>query len=175
VLPRLQDRRDIVKARFGYTNGKGQTLRRIAHRFSLSAERIRQIIVDELRNMTVGKAGVALNLIRQRVDIILISAGCTVALKDLGRHDFFKTRRRAEVLCMVKLLSALFPNRYGVIDNEYLSLLDCYRAEKAKTDTGDVGKQFRQVLPANKTALCEGREGSCREADQRGGGSSQLP
>jgi hypothetical protein len=30
---------------------------------------------------------------------------------------------------------------------------------RSETDAGDVGKQFRQVLPASKTALCEGRKG----------------
>lgn len=112
ILPKSVDRRDIIKARFGFHDGKGQTLRKIGQDFGLSAERIRQILVDELQGMTVGRAGVAMNILKRKVDSIVARKG-DLSLEDVIRQKFFRRHRKEEVLFALNLLCALFPEKYG--------------------------------------------------------------
>lgn len=134
LLPKVPGRRDIVKARFGFGDGKGQTLQKIGHQFGFTRERIRQIIADELANMTAGTPGVALNLLQQKVDAILIRVGGVVALEDIVRQEFFRRERAERVSFTINVLTAVFPDKYRIVDGKRLTILSVVR--QIGTDSG---------------------------------------
>lgn len=156
LLPTAPGKREIVEARFGFETGQGSTLRDIGRQAHMSMERIRQIIIDEMRKITLGKAGIALNLLIQRVDVVLIRNGHIAALEDIMAHAFFRMQRLKRVSSLISLLVALFPRKYRIIDDHYLTSLSPADVVKRTNSITSAYKEFRQQMAMAEVSLIKG-------------------
>lgn len=155
LLPEATIKRDILEARFGLGTGKGCTLRELAQRFDISCERVRKIILDEMRKITLGKSGIALNLLRQRVEVVLIRNGYIAAIEDITAHPLFRAHSKRRVLFLIKLLSALFPKCYRIIDDHYLTTLSPGEVFECTQNITSVYREFKERIAMAETALID--------------------
>jgi hypothetical protein len=155
LLPLSADRCNIVKARFGFDTGKGSTLREIGQQFEMSIERVRKIIMEEMRKMVLGKAGIALSLLRQRVAVVLIKNGYIAALDDIAAHPFFRNNNGRRVLFLINILSTIFPKKYRTIDDHYVTSLSPAEVVKRKISITSAYNEFRRQMAAAEVALIE--------------------
>jgi hypothetical protein len=156
LLPAAPDRCEILKARFGFETGRGSTLREIGQRFGMSIERIRKIIMEEMRRATLGKAGIALSFLRQRISVVLITNGHIAAIEDIASHRFFENNSRKRILFLVNILAALFPKRYRIIEGGYLTSLSPAEVARRKKSVSKVYSEFVRQMISAEVALIKG-------------------
>lgn len=71
LLPSDEDKRNIMEARFGLRIGKGMSIPEVTASLGMSEHRVGKIVLRGMRKMTLGKAGVALQLLRERFEVCL--------------------------------------------------------------------------------------------------------
>lgn len=147
LLPPDEDKRNVMESRFGLSTGKGMSIPEVANSWGMSEHRVGKIILREMRKMTLGKAGVALQLLRERFEVVLIRNGHIVAFEDLPLHPFFRNRNGIRpIVFMINLLCALFPKRYRIIDSNYLTCLSPREIAKRTEWLKDIFEVFlRQI------------------------------
>jgi hypothetical protein len=153
LLPAEPEKRAIIKARFGHDTGMIMSIPEVAQVQCTSEYRVGKMILREMPKMTLGQAGSALSLIRQRIEVALYANGYIAAFEDIVRHPLFRGCSRNHLLFTVNLLCALFPEAYRMIDGYYLtSLTPAEVAERTKRVISAYGR-FLKTMSASKFRL----------------------
>jgi hypothetical protein len=143
LLPPDPDKRDVIKARFGFDTGKEMTLPEVAKSLRMSTHKVGKILIRERRKMTLGQAGIALYLLRQRVEIVLIRNGYIAAFEDILRYPFFRNCGRKHLSFLINLLCTLFPKNYRVIEDHYFTSLS---PEEVLKRTNRLSVAYKRLL-----------------------------
>lgn len=150
------DKREVIKARFGFDTGTELTLPEVAKSLCMSMHKAGKILIHEMPKMTLGQAGIALHLLRQRIDVVLIRNGYIAAFEDILRYPFFRSCGRKRLGFLVNLLCALFPMNYRVIEDDYLTSLSPEEVLKCTSRLSAVYKRFLQEMTIAEAGSIEG-------------------
>jgi hypothetical protein len=156
LLPTAPDKRKVIKARFGFDTGKGMTLPEVGQSLGMSVHQVGKILIREMRKMTLGQAGIALYLLQQRLEVVLIRNGCIAALEDILRYPFFRSCGRKHLGFLTNLLCTLFPKNYRIIDDHYLTSLSPAEVLKRTDELSNVYKRFLQQMAVTEAGSIEG-------------------
>lgn len=155
LLPSAPEKREVIKYRFGYDNGRAMSIREVAQALGTTGHRAGKIITREMRKMTLGQSGIAMYLLQQRIEVVLITNGHIAAFEDILRHPFFRRASRKHVLFMINLLCALFPQKYRIIDDHYLTSLGPSEVTRRAFNVANEYKRLLQHMSVSDVGLEE--------------------
>jgi hypothetical protein len=153
LLQTTPDRREIIKARFGFDTGKGMTLPEVGHFLGMSMHQVGKILISELRKMILGRTGIAVYLLRQRVDVVLVRNGYIAAFEDILRNAFFQRCGWKHLSFVINLLCALFPKNYRIIEDHYLTSLSPEEVIKCTNRLSSAYKRFLEQMAAEAGSI----------------------
>lgn len=156
LLPAAPEKCEVIKARFGFDTGIELTLPEVAKFLHMSMHKAGKILIHEMPKMTLGQAGIALALLRQRIEVVLIRNGFIAAFEDILRYPFFRSCGRKRLGFLVNLLCALFPKNYRIIEGDYLTSLNPDEVLKCTSRLSTLYKRFLQEMTVAEAGSIEG-------------------
>jgi len=114
----------IVKARYGYEDGKKKTLEEIGNGLGITRERVRQIIVNSLSRLKHPAIIYFLQVILENIESVLLYNQGVIGVNDLLSNDFFTTGNKNQLKFLLNLLEDLYEERYRIIEKKYFTSLN---------------------------------------------------
>ncbi len=114
----------VIKARFGYEDGKQKTLEEIGNIIGLTRERVRQIIVKEIKRLKHPTRRNALRSPIENIEKLLHRYKGIISINDIGKDEYFIFENRKQLRFLMNLIAELFEERYRTIDKYFLTSLD---------------------------------------------------
>ncbi len=144
---------NIIKARYRYEGGKRKTLEEIGNKNGITRERVRQIIVKELRNIKRKKKRRVLESIIDNVERLLLGYKGIVSINDLAKDKYFTSGTRKQIRFMVNLIADLYDEQYKTIDKEFLTNLTDDEIKKVQSEIQEAALKCR--FPIEKKTFIE--------------------
>lgn len=114
----------IIKARYGYDEGKRKTLEEIGNRIGVTRERIRQILVKEIRRMKHPARKKIFQTIIENVERLLLQYKGVMSINDLAKDKYFVSGTHKELRFLMNLIVDLYEERYRIINKYFLTSLN---------------------------------------------------
>jgi len=114
----------VIKARFGYENGKRKTLEEIGNMIGLTRERVRQIIVKEIKRFNHPVRKKVLQSLIENIERLLHHYAGIISINDLAKDEYFNSGDKKQLRFLMNLSAELFKERYRIIDRYFLTSLD---------------------------------------------------
>lgn len=114
----------VIKARFGYEDSKRKTLEEIGNMIGLTRERVRQIIVKEIKRL---KHPIRRNFLQsfiENIERLLHRYKGIISINDVGKDEYFIFGNRKQLRFLMNLSAELFKERYRIIDRYFLTSLN---------------------------------------------------
>ncbi|MFA4828446.1 MAG: DNA-directed RNA polymerase subunit alpha C-terminal domain-containing protein [Thermodesulfovibrionales bacterium] len=115
---------DIVKARYGYNDGREKTLEAIGKELGLTKERVRQIIVRELRLMRRHIKRKALETLIENIERLLLRYKGIASINDIAKDNYFMSGTHKQLRFSINLISELYGERYRIVDKYFFVSLN---------------------------------------------------
>jgi hypothetical protein len=113
----------IIKARFGYEDGKCKTLEEIGNHIGITRERVRQILVGEIRRIKHPARRIVLQTIIENIEKLLLYYRGIVSIQDIAKDNYFSAGNRKQLIFLRNLIVALYEERYRIINKHFLTSL----------------------------------------------------
>ncbi|MBI4680532.1 MAG: hypothetical protein HY753_04835 [Nitrospirae bacterium] len=114
----------VIKARYGYDDGKKKTLEIIGNKTGLSRERIRQIIFNAHKYLNHSIRKIYFQIILERIESVLLLNRGVVGINDLANYDFFSVDNTNNLKFLINLLADVYKERYRIIEKRFLTSLN---------------------------------------------------
>lgn len=114
----------IIKARFGYEDGKQKTLEEIGNMVGITRERVRQIIVKEIKRFKHPIRRNILQSLIENIEGLLHRYRGIISINDVVKDEYFISGNRKQLRFLMNLIPDLFEERYRTIDKYFLTSLD---------------------------------------------------
>ncbi|TAN43929.1 MAG: hypothetical protein EPN22_08545 [Nitrospirae bacterium] len=114
----------VIEMRYGYADGKRKTLEEIGNTKGLTRERIRQIILKEIRRITHYRARNSLELIIENIERLLFKYKGIIGIKDIFNDKYFSAASRNHVIFVLNLLADIYEEHYRFIDKYFFTSLN---------------------------------------------------
>lgn len=112
----------IIKSRYGYKDGKRETLEDIGIRSGITRERVRQIIVKAI-NQIKRKEKKSLQRLIEAIEGLLLRHKGIICVKDIAKDKYFALGKRNHLSFLMNLIVDLYEERYRIIDKFFLTSL----------------------------------------------------
>jgi DNA-directed RNA polymerase alpha subunit len=113
----------VLKARYGYEDAKRKTLEEIGDKIGLTRERIRQIIVKELKSIKHKKAK-TLQIIIENLERLFYHYNGIISINDMAKDEYFCFGTRKQIIFLNNLIADLYEERYRIIHKYFFTNLD---------------------------------------------------
>jgi hypothetical protein len=113
----------IIKARFGYEDSKCKTLEDIGNHIGITRERVRQILVGEIRRIKHPVRRIVLQTIIENIERLLLYYRGIVSIHDISKDKYFSTGNRKQLIFIKNLIVDLYEERYRIINKLFLTSL----------------------------------------------------
>jgi len=114
----------IIKARYGYEDGRCRTLEEIGNNIGITRERVRQIITKEIRRLKHSSREKVLQAILEPVEELLLKYQGIISINDFAHHEYFTSPMRNQLKFLMNLFKELYEERYRIIDRQFLTSLN---------------------------------------------------
>ena len=114
----------IIKARYGYENGKKKTLDKIGKAFGITRERVRQIIVKSHKQLKHPLRKKYFQEILEHIEYSLLHNKGVVSDSDLSADSFFSSSSENQLRFLINLIADLYDERYRIIEKRFLTSLN---------------------------------------------------
>jgi len=114
---------NVVKARYGYTDGKKKTLETIGNELGITRERVRQITTRELKLMRRHNKRKALEALIENIERLLLRYKGIVSINDIAKDNYFIAGTHKQLRFLINLISELYEERYRILDKYFLTSL----------------------------------------------------
>lgn len=111
----------IIKARFGYDDGKCRTLEEIGNKVGITRERVRQIILKGLRQIKHFKGRKDLRALVENIERLLLHYKGIVSIRDMTSDAYFASGTKNQLIFLINLFSDLYENRYRILFKRFLT------------------------------------------------------
>jgi hypothetical protein len=112
----------IIKSRYGYKDGKRETLEDIGIRSGITRERVRQIIVKAIKQIK-RKEKKSLQRLIEAIEGLLLRHKGIICVKDIAKDKYFVLGKRNHLSFLMNLIVDLYEERYRIIDKFFLTSL----------------------------------------------------
>ena len=113
----------IIKARYGYDDGKYKTLEEIGKKAGLTRERVRQIIVKEIRRIRHPIRRKILQSIIENIERLLLHYKGIISIHDIAKDEYFTAGSHNQLRFLTYLIAELYEERYRIINKYFLTSL----------------------------------------------------
>jgi len=118
----------IIKAR--YEAGKRKTLEEIGNKIGITKERVRQIIVKELRRVKQQKKRKIFQPLIENLEKLLFVHKGVVSINDMVRDKYFASGTPKQIRFLMNLIVDLYEEQYRIIQKHFLTNLGNDEIEK---------------------------------------------
>jgi len=112
---------NIIKARYGYDEGKRKTLEEIGNRMGITRERVRQILVKEIGRIKHPIRRKIFQMLIEHIERNLLRYKGIISIKDLAKDNYFASGTLRELRFLLNLIVELYTERYRFIDKYFLT------------------------------------------------------
>jgi hypothetical protein len=112
---------DIIKARYGYKDGKCKTLEEIGSGIGITRERVRQIEVKAINR--IRRKGKIFQPLLEATEVLLHNYKGIISVDEMVKDRYFKAGTIMQMRFVMKLLAELYKERYRVIYKDFLTSL----------------------------------------------------
>jgi DNA-directed RNA polymerase delta subunit len=138
----------IIKARFGYDDGKYRTLEEIGNAKGLTRERIRQIIAKEIRRIKHYKTRKALEAIIENIERLLFQYNGILSINDIAKDSYFISGTYEHIRFLTNLIIELYEDRYRIIEKNFFTSLNDNEIKERNSTIHEAA--LRCQFPTNK-------------------------
>ena len=112
----------IIEARYGYDDGRCKTLEEIGNNKGFTRERVRQIIVKELKLIKRYKRK-NLQAFIENIERLLLQYKGIISINEIAMDSYFIDGTKRQLIFLIKLIEELYEERYRIIDKHFLASL----------------------------------------------------
>ena len=112
----------IIEARYGYDDGRCKTLEEIGNNKGFTRERVRQIIVKELKLIKRYKRE-TLQAFIENIERLLLQYKGIISINEIAIDSYFTDGTKRQLIFLIKLIAELYEERYRIIDKHFLASL----------------------------------------------------
>lgn len=112
----------IIQLRYGLDDAKCRTLEEIGNKIGVTRERVRQIIVKEIRRIKYHKKGKVQVLI-ENLERVLLKYNGIIGVNDMKQDTYFASGTRNQVIFLMNLSADFYEDHYRIIDKKFLTYL----------------------------------------------------
>ena len=112
----------IIKLRYGYDDGKCRTLEEIGKKIGITRERVRQIVVKEIKQVKYHKRN-KLQIVIEHIERLLLQYNGIISVKDVEHDRYFASGNRNQMIFLSNFLTDCYEERYRILDKKFLSYL----------------------------------------------------
>lgn len=112
----------IIEARYGYDDGRCKTLEEIGNNKGFTRERVRQIIVKELKLIKRYKRK-NLQAFIENIERLLLQYKGIISINEIAMDSYFIDGTKRQLIFLIKLIAELYEERYRIIDKHFLASL----------------------------------------------------
>jgi DNA-directed RNA polymerase delta subunit len=112
----------VIKSRYGYEDGKRETLEQIGIRLGITRERVRQIQVKAI-NQIKRKEKKSLQRLIEAIEGLLLKHKGIICVKDIAKDKYFALGKRNQLSFLMNLIVDLYEERYRIIYKFFLTSL----------------------------------------------------
>jgi hypothetical protein len=113
---------EIIKARYGYKDGRVKTLEGIGYEKGITRERVRQI--TEKVNNQIRRKGKILQPLIEATERLLHKYNGIISAKDMAGDKYFESGTHNQLTFLTNLLADLYKERYRIINKNFLTSLN---------------------------------------------------
>jgi hypothetical protein len=113
----------IIKARFGYDDSKCKTLEEIGNHIGITRERVRQILVGEIRRIKHPVRRIVLQTIIENIERLLLYYRGIVSIHDISKDKYFSAGNRNQLIFLKNLIVDIYEERYRIFNKHFLTSL----------------------------------------------------
>lgn len=113
----------IIQARYGYDDGKRKTLEEISKSYGITRERVRQIIVKEIRRIKHPLRRKTLQTIIENIERLLFHYKGIISINDIAKDKYFNASTRKQLRFLINLIVDLYEERYRIISTYFITTL----------------------------------------------------
>jgi len=114
---------NIIKARYGYDEGKRKTLEEIGNRVGVTRERVRQILVAEIRRIKHPSRRKFLQTIIENIERLLLHYKGIISINDMEKDKYFSGGERKQLRFLRNIIVDIYEKRYRIINKHFLTSL----------------------------------------------------
>lgn len=143
----------VIQMRYGYADGKRKTLEEIGSQVGLTRERVRQIIVKEIRLIKHPARRELLQPIIENIERLLLGHKGIISVNDIAKYRFFASGTRKQLKFLMNLIAELYEERYRIINKYFLTSLNDDEIKILQSMIRDVALKCR--FPINERVFIE--------------------
>jgi hypothetical protein len=140
--------RRVIKARYGYEDGKKKTLEKIGNTEGVTRERIRQIIAKSQKRLQHPSKKIYFHILLEHTESALLNHKGIIGINDLSKEKFFNTKNKNLLKFSLNLITDLYEDRYRIIDKSFLTSFSDEELKEFHTIINDTVLQLQ--FPINE-------------------------
>lgn len=115
---------NIIKARYGYDEGKRKTLEEIGNKLGITRERVRQILTKEIRRIKHPVKRKVLQTIIENIERLLLQYKGIISINDMAKDKYFASGTHKQLRFLMNLIIDIYEERYRIIRKHFLTSLN---------------------------------------------------